>query len=129
MPIENIVSRLEKVTKIGNQYKACCPVHGDKNPSMYLKEEDGKVLAHCFSCGANGYDVVQVLEMSPNELFSDTMTPAEAKNRKLQSYDLEDRLIISIFESDKSKGKTMSVSDYRRYKLAVRRQEILNEQS
>jgi len=96
---------------------------------MYLKEEDGKVLAHCFSCGANGYDVVQVLEMSPNELFSDTMTPAEAKNRKLQSYDLEDRLIISIFESDKSKGKTMSVSDYRRYKLAVRRQEILNEQS
>jgi len=128
MPLENIVRLLDKAQKVGSQYKACCPVHGDRNPSMYLKEEDGKVLAHCFSCGANGMDVVEALGLSVNELFSDKMTPADAKYRKLKSYDLEDKLIISIFESDEAKGKTFTVEDYRRYRLAIRRQEILYEQ-
>jgi len=125
MPLENIVRRLDKVKKVGKEYQACCPVHGDKNPSMRLREEAGKVLAHCFACGANGYDVVQALEMSPNELFADKMGSEEAKRRRLESYELEDKLIISIFESDKEKGHLHNITEYRRYKLAKYRQQLL----
>ena len=31
-----------------NQYTACCPAHNDKNPSLSVKFEDGKILLNCF---------------------------------------------------------------------------------
>jgi DNA primase len=32
----------------------CCPWHGDRHPSCSIRQVDGVVVAHCFSCGARG---------------------------------------------------------------------------
>lgn len=54
--INDVLSKLSNVQNLGNgDYKACCPAHNDKNPSLSVKEENGKVLLHCFAgCSYDG---------------------------------------------------------------------------
>ena len=44
MTLEEFASHFDKARKAGTQYKVCCPVHGDKNPSAYITEKNGKIL-------------------------------------------------------------------------------------
>lgn len=126
MTIENILSKLDKVKKAHRGYKACCPVHNDKNPSMTITEtDDGKVLAHCFSCGARGSDVVEALGLPASELFSGDFNGTYDPKHKLRKTELEDKMVVTIYEQDKGAGKYLTHSDFKRYKLAKARIEQL----
>ena len=47
-PIETVLSRLPSHARSGNGYKASCPAHDDKKPSLSITEgEDGRVLLKC----------------------------------------------------------------------------------
>ena len=69
--IETLLSRLDKVRHTHkNQWVACCPVHGDKNPSMGISlTEEGKILLHCFSCNANALEIIGAIGLDVNALF------------------------------------------------------------
>jgi hypothetical protein len=73
--IDDLLDRLDKVRQTGeHKYLACCPVHGDRNPSMSLSEvigDDGnrKVLVYCFACHAGAQEVVEALGLSMSVLF------------------------------------------------------------
>lgn len=126
MSLENILSRLSKVRKTHKGYSACCPVHDDKSPSMTLTEtDDGKVLIHCFGCGARGTDVVEALGLSSSELFSGEFKGHFDVKFKLRKTELEDQMVISIYEDGKRKGQYLSHADFKRYKLAKARIEQL----
>ena len=44
------LDQLQGVRKAGSDYKALCPAHADKNPSLSVSEgDDGRVLAKCFA--------------------------------------------------------------------------------
>lgn len=49
--IADILPRLEKVRQTtATNWIACCPVHGDRNPSMTIHENrDGRILVRCFA--------------------------------------------------------------------------------
>lgn len=47
-----------KLVKSGNEHKACCPVHNEKNPSFSVIDHKG--FAHCFGCGAH-FDTISWL--------------------------------------------------------------------
>jgi P4 family phage/plasmid primase-like protien len=48
MNTTSILSRLQGVTRTGDGWKARCPAHDDKNPSLSISESaDGKILIHC----------------------------------------------------------------------------------
>ena len=47
MNLEAILDRLQGVRRNGNGWIACCPAHGDRNPSLAINERDGKILVHC----------------------------------------------------------------------------------
>jgi len=69
-PIDNILSRLEKVhQRQPGQWSARCPAHADKGPSLSVRElPDGNVLLYCFAgCGAAA--VVAALGMELTDLF------------------------------------------------------------
>lgn len=58
--------------KEGSGYKACCPAHDDQNPSLSIKETDGKILLHCFAgcspamvCSAIGFNVSDLFLKKP----------------------------------------------------------------
>lgn len=50
--IVEVVSSYLPVKRAGRSFKALCPFHPDKNPSLMINEEKG--LWHCFGCGAGG---------------------------------------------------------------------------
>jgi hypothetical protein len=66
----NLVDRLVGVKQTApGRWIARCPGHGDKSPSLSIREmEDGRVLLHCFAGCPNG-DVLQALGLRMSDLF------------------------------------------------------------
>ena len=65
-----LLSRLEKVKETGSgRWLACCPAHGDKSPSLSIKEaQDGRLLIHCFAgCGA--VDILESIGLNFSDLY------------------------------------------------------------
>ena len=114
--LDQFLKRLERVRKSGKGYRACCPVHKDKDPSMSITEKDGKVLAYCFSCGANGPQVAEALNLPMSALFSEPFIKTGLSRKDQEDLEM-DRLIIMIAE----KNKPTSYSDFKRLKLARER--------
>ena len=69
--INVILDRLDKVKSYGGgRYKAICPCHAEKTPSLSLKECDNDtIIIHCFGCGSNGMDVCDSLSLDIDVLF------------------------------------------------------------
>ena len=123
--VEELLDKLDKVRANGkNKWVACCPVHGDKNPSMSVAEKGGRVLCHCFACGANGLEVVQALGLPPSVLFEKPLEQGYIPKRVYEELDI-DRLVIAGAEQMKKQGKPLSYKDFKRLKLAKARVEEL----
>lgn len=117
--LDEILPHLDKVRGRDNNYTACCPVHGEKNPSMSLTEKDGKVLINCFACGANGLDVVTELGLSPSLLFRDKLVKQD--NYLLNKTKYEDEMYVLIYDSAVSRGERPRAGDLKQYKVATKR--------
>lgn len=50
--IVEVIASYIPVKRAGRSYKALCPFHPDRNPSLMISEEKG--MWHCFGCGAGG---------------------------------------------------------------------------
>ena len=50
--IVDVLSKRIDLKKAGKEFKAVCPFHNDKNPSLTISPSKG--FYHCFSCGAHG---------------------------------------------------------------------------
>jgi DNA primase len=69
----NIVELLEGVTtvkKTGRTYKAICPFHQEKTPSLSIDVSQG--LFHCFGCGVGG-DVFKFVQMTQGLGFNESV--------------------------------------------------------
>ena len=112
-PLDLLLSRLDGIKRTGQgKYVARCPAHGDKHPSLAIKElDDGAVLVHCFA----GCDTSEVVGAAGLEL-SDLFPPRNPDGRKperrpFNSSDLLhlaawESLIASIISHDIAHGKT-----------------------
>lgn len=49
-PLAPLIGARTKLTRVGRQWKGCCPFHGEKTPSFYVYDDH----YHCFGCGAHG---------------------------------------------------------------------------
>lgn len=69
LPIEKLLPRLEMVTGSRGKFKARCPSHDDRGPSLSITETDhGQLLIHCFAgCGAS--EVVEAVGLQMSDLF------------------------------------------------------------
>ncbi|OGJ57990.1 DNA primase [Candidatus Peribacteria bacterium RIFCSPLOWO2_12_FULL_55_15] len=52
LPIEDLVRGYCQLKKAGRGYKALCPFHQDKNPSLIVSPDKG--IAYCFACQSGG---------------------------------------------------------------------------
>lgn len=66
----DFVERLEGVRQTGpSRWLARCPAHGDRSPSLSVREgDDGKLLLHCFA-GCHPGAVVESMGLSLADLF------------------------------------------------------------
>lgn len=70
MTFESLLSKLHKVRREGVEWKALCPAHSDKNPSLSIRQADGKTLIHCHA-GCSTDAILAALGMEPRDLFED----------------------------------------------------------
>jgi hypothetical protein len=126
-PIDAILQRLDGVARAGRGYKALCPAHSDKTPSLSLKEgDDGRVLIHCFSGCEIGY-VIAAMGLNMSDLFCSEKD--ERRSPKIPGVNLREltkaaefeRQILFIISADKKAGKSISEADLERTKIALGR--------
>ena len=69
-PIQLVLSRLDRVSSTGrDKWKACCPAHSDKTPSLSVcQTDDGRVLLNCFA-GCAVDDILAAIGLTTAELF------------------------------------------------------------
>lgn len=48
----SIIGRHTTLKRSGNEFRGCCPFHGEKTPSFYVNPQ--KNMYHCFGCQAGG---------------------------------------------------------------------------
>lgn len=105
------------------QWIARCPVHGDKDFAMRIKEnEKGGLSICCYACGANGLDVYRHLNLDMRELFGERAAlPDNYVPARVRDVYLEDQLLMAIYHADLAKGIQPTAHDAKRMRLAVRR--------
>lgn len=124
MNVDDLLQRLEKVSKKGNQrWTACCPAHRDKTPSLSIREgEDGQVLLYCFGgCGA--IDVLDSLGLSFKDLFpsnqiADGRSPLSGRVPLMDMIPFLDRELLTCVLVMNDVLKTRAVTDEQWHRFA-----------
>ena len=69
-PIDLVTSHLEGVRSQGKGYRAHCPAHDDKHPSLDVTEgTDGTVLVNCRSRGCSFDSIASALGLEKGDFF------------------------------------------------------------
>lgn len=98
MSVQNLLSRLEKVTQTGpGKWVACCPAHSDKRPSLAITEKsDGRTLFYCHA-GCPQHEVISAVGLT----FSD-LQPGPIDHhltRVKRPFSAQQLLMVSAFEA------------------------------
>ena len=124
--LSHLLSKLSKVKQTGNdQYIACCPSHKDKNPSLAIRNDNGKILLRCFA-GCSAYEIVSAVGLNLSDLFPKESAyskpvknpfPAASVLRCIQT----EALIVVTAACNIANGVTLSNGDLQRLVLAASR--------
>ena len=87
----SIIGRHTTLKRAGNEFKGCCPFHGEKSPSFYVNPQ--KNIYHCFGCSVGGnaisflrdYENLTFIE-AVNELSKQTGIEVPKEERQNVSY-------------------------------------------
>lgn len=128
MSIDDFLSRLNGVTKSGpGKWRACCPAHQDRSPSLsLLLLDDGRILIHCFS-GCPPGSVLGALGLEFADLYpSPASFHLPVKKKPWNAYDvlcclLNEVLVAWIIASDFANNQTISENERKRLLLCVTR--------
>lgn len=85
MSTDEFLGLLQGVRRTSRGYQARCPAHGDRSPSLSIREaEDGRILLHCFA-GCKAQEVCDSLHIPLRELFGDAeQDPAQIRLARQQ---------------------------------------------
>ncbi|MNZ21162.1 DNA primase [compost metagenome] len=125
-PIDLVLSRLDKVKAAGaGKWKACCPAHDDRDPSLSIREaDDGKVLLHCWA-GCFTADVLAAIGLTVRDLFPVDSTGqvrhGPVRRGPSKAAQQLEATVISIAVEHLRQGKQLSAADRERYETAKRR--------
>jgi len=78
MNAEAILTHLHGLRRSGGGWSARCPAHSDRNPSLSIRESDGRVLVHCFA-GCSVESICEALQIRVSDLFIEHGATRERK--------------------------------------------------
>ncbi len=82
--IFSVINSYITLNKSGNQYKAICPFHNEKTPSLIVTPHKG--LFHCFGCGAGGNVINFVMKIENLSFVEAVNLLADRYNIQLEDY-------------------------------------------
>ena len=106
-PVEKVLEHLEGVQYNGSGWKARCPAHADRNPSLAISEGDaGRVLLNCFA-GCPKEDILEAAGLRWRDLY-----PSETRNghHKRRSWEVKNAAgqVVSVHHRrDTANGKSV----------------------
>ena len=117
--LEKVLGRLDKVKQTGaRQWKACCPGHNDKDPSLSIREaDDGKVLLHCWA-GCTTAEITAAIGLELRDLFPGEHQPRKGPSKAAVEHE---RIVYQIGLSGQMQGCHLSAEDQARFDLAKQR--------
>lgn len=117
MILTDFLQRFEGVKEDGRGYKALCPAHPDRNPSLSISEGDnGRIIIYCHA-GCTCQDVLAAVDCTEADLFNDSAEkdfkpskkPAKTGTRteeaRYQYYDLEGHYVATKIRYRYTNGK------------------------
>lgn len=116
--LEKILRYLDKVKSVGtNRWKACCPAHEDKNPSLAISETSGGVvLLKCWA-GCTTQSIVSAIGLELCDLFPGEKQPRRGPSKSAIEHE---RMVYRIGKSLLEQGK-LEGADIERFNLAKQR--------
>ena len=125
--LNTVLQRLDKVQRIGSdRYKALCPAHDDRSPSLAIKDDDGRLLLHFFGA-CETLDVLGAIGLEFVDIMPDKMMGNIKKDKK-PFYAMDILGIIKfeatltyIYASNMAEGLTLCSADKERLLLATSR--------
>lgn len=121
IPREKLLPRLEGLKSAGlQQWKARCPAHDDRDPSLCVREvDDGTLLVKCWA-GCSADEICAAIGLGLRDLFvsrggQDRKPSVSAKDRLLE------RMVVQIGTALLSSGCMLSGEDQKRLDLAKQR--------
>lgn len=123
--LEKVLGRLDKVKPAGQgRWKACCPAHDDREPSLSIREAgDGKVLVHCWA-GCTPTDITAAIGLELRDLFPGDKPARRGPSRAAIEHE---RTVYQIGLSMQRQGCRLSVEDQARFELAKQRLGVAND--
>lgn len=120
-PIDLVLPRLDKVKPAGaGKWKACCPAHSDRDPSLSIAEaESGKILLHCWA-GCEVRDILAAIGLGFADLFPSDGQRQQRRGPSRQAVELE-RQIVTIGHALQAQGLPLHSYDLERLELAHHR--------
>lgn len=117
--LEKVLARLDKVKADGaGKWKACCPAHDDKEPSLGIREGvDGKVLLHCFA-GCTATDITASIGLELRDLFPGGKPARRGPSKAAIQHE---RTVYQIGLSMQMQGCRLSAEDQARFEVAKQR--------
>lgn len=119
MTVQNLLSRLDKVKKTGNdKWIAACPAHGGRKQSLAVKDDNGKVLVHCFAEGCGILDILGAVGLDMNDVQPRLNGEHKAQKRPFYAGDIleisRDEITVAYFICKKMLDKTVNANDMER---------------
>ena len=131
--VHRLLERLDGVRPSGDgRWRARCPSHGSKGPTLSIADCDGRVLVHCFA-GCETADVMSSIGLSLRDLFDvplgDSIARVGSPCRPSDVIDLalRETVVLSVIASDLLERRAINEKDWRSLAAAARRLRHLAE--
>lgn len=116
--LDKVLNRLDKVKPAGgDKWKACCPAHDDKHPSLAISEtSEGVILLKCWA-GCTTKEIVSAIGLELRDLFPGIKQPRRGPSKAAIEHE---RMIYRIGQSLQQQG-SLAGDDLVRFNLAKQR--------
>ena len=119
MSVENLLSRLNKVKKTSkNSWKACCPAHGSTKQSLAVRDDNGKVLIHCFAEGCAIDDVLSSVGLTFADIMPERLADSKPNKKPFYASDVlqiaSDEILVAYLIVKKMVEGSVTFNDSQR---------------
>ena len=126
MSVEVLLSRLQKVKRTTkDSWRACCPAHGGTKQSLAIRDDNGKVLVHCFAEGCAIGDIFGAVGLNFNDVMPKALSEHKAQKKPFYASDIleiaKDEILIANMICKKILDGTVNFNDMQRLKTCQAR--------
>ena len=119
MSVENLLSRLDKVKKTGkDSWKACCPAHGSTKQSLAIRDDNGKILIHCFAESCAIDEVLSSVGLTFADIMPERLGDSKPTKRPFYPSDVlqisSDEILVAYLIVKKMVDGSVTLNDSQR---------------